>query len=47
MKCEKCGTIMVIDEWGGWVWTCPICEFIGRAATNSEIREREEHNNVF
>jgi hypothetical protein len=41
MTCEKCSGLMFIDEWGGWVWTCPICDFIGRPATNNEIEEME------
>ena len=37
MECEKCGTVMVIDEWGGWLWTCFHCYNIGRAATDEEV----------
>jgi hypothetical protein len=41
MTCEKCSGLMFIDSWEGWVWVCPICGHVGRAATNNEIREME------
>jgi len=42
MKCEKCGTPMIIDEWNGWAWTCLNCENVGRTATNEEIGKQEK-----
>ena len=36
MNCPQCGTVMVIDEWGGWMWTCFHCDFVGREATDEE-----------
>lgn len=43
MICKKCGAKMFIDSWNGWVWTCIFgkCDYIGRAATKSEIQEAE------
>ena len=47
MNCPKCGTVMVIDEWDGWMWTCFHCDFVGREATYEECeaqrREIEEY----
>jgi len=49
MTCPNCGTQMVIDEWGGWMWTCFYCDFVGREATYEECeaqqREIEEYLN--
>jgi ribosomal protein L37AE/L43A len=42
MNCEKCGTPMIIDEWGGWVWTCYHCDHVGRTATNEEVKRHEK-----
>lgn len=42
MNCKKCGSIMFIDEWNGWVWTCPICDAVGRKATKEEIEDQEK-----
>jgi len=42
MECEKCGGIMFIDEWNGWVWTCVHCDYISRHATDEEIEEQEK-----
>lgn len=46
MKCKKCGTSMIIDEWNGWVWACFNCDNISRKATNKEIsiEETKKHN---
>ena len=41
MDCKKCGSVMFIDSWNGWVWTCIDCDTIGRAATEKEILEQE------
>lgn len=41
--CPKCGAIMIIDEWGGWLWTCFNCDYIGEKATNEEIEEYEKN----
>ena len=47
MNCPKCGAQMVIDEWGGWMWTCFLCDFVGLEATDEECesqrREIEEY----
>ena len=40
MKC-KCGTEMIISEWDGWVWMCFYCDYVGRKATDEEIKELE------
>ena len=42
MECPECGTSLVIDEWGGWQWTCFHCDFVGRYATNKEIEQYEK-----
>ena len=41
MNYQKCGTVMVIDEWCGWQWTCFNCDYVGRDATNEEIEKQE------
>jgi len=48
MTCHKCGTIMLIDEWNGWKWSCFNCGHVGRCATNSEIEllENEDTNDL-
>ena len=33
---------MIIDEWDGWIWVCPHCDFKGRKATDKEIVEYEK-----
>lgn len=43
MKCPKCETEMVIDEWSGWVWTCFICDYVGRSASSAEIKNFEKN----
>jgi len=45
MKCKKCKSEMFIDEWDGWVWRCPCCDFTGRKSTPDEIKKNEEINN--
>ena len=45
MNCKKCGTVMVIDEWDGWVWKCYHCDAVGRKATNEEIEAQENEYN--
>ena len=42
MKCQKCGNMLVIDEWNGWVWTCCICGFVSREATCYETEQQEK-----
>jgi len=42
MKCPKCDAEMIIDEWGGWIWTCFHCDYTGREATDLEIEELEK-----
>jgi len=39
--CKKCRQEMFIDEFNGWVWTCPSCGKIGRKAKDSEIKKQE------
>lgn len=39
MKCERCGTAMLVDDWHGWVWKCFHCGSTGRPATNDEVME--------
>lgn len=39
MNCPLCNTEMIIDEWGGWRWTCFHCDYIGREATDEEVEE--------
>jgi uncharacterized Zn finger protein (UPF0148 family) len=41
MKCPCCGTPLVIDEWGGWIWTCFHCDYTARPATDEEIEAQE------
>lgn len=41
MKCPKCGAPMIIDEWGGWLWTCSNCDYVGREATDEEVKQLE------
>ena len=43
--CENCGAVMVIDEWGGWIWTCFNCDAVGRKATDAEIEAQEKEYN--
>ena len=45
MDCKKCGSVMFIDTWNGWVWTCINCDTTGRGATNKEIEEQEKEYN--
>lgn len=33
---------MYIDEWGGWFWTCPFCDYVGREATDEETKQQEQ-----
>ena len=40
-KCEKCGALLYIDEWNGWIWTCTICGDEGGCATDEEIKKQE------
>ena len=42
MKCPKCETPLVIDEWNGWVWLCFHCEHEERKATDEECSEQEQ-----
>ena len=42
MDCKKCGGVMVIDEWNGWVWMCFNCDAVGRLATNDEVEAQEK-----
>lgn len=42
MNCQKCNGAMFIDEWGGWFWTCPFCEYVGREATDAETEKQEQ-----
>jgi len=42
MKCKKCGSDMIIDEWNGWVWYCAVCDIVYRPATNKEIEDQEK-----
>ena len=42
MKCQKCGNMLVIDEWNGWVWTCCHCGFVSRQATYEETEQQEK-----
>lgn len=44
MKCPKCKQYMIIDEWSGWIWNCPHCDYEGRYATHEEIEEYENRN---
>ena len=44
MKCPECGVEMIIDEWGGWKWTCFFCDYVGRDATGEEIEELEDES---
>ena len=34
---------MVIDEWNGWVWTCFLCDYVGRSASPAEIKNCEKN----
>ena len=44
MKCPKCKKAdMIIDEWNGWVWTCFICDYVGRSASYAEIKNFERN----
>lgn len=42
MKCQKCGNMLVIDAWNGWVWTCLNCGFVSRKATYEETDQQEK-----
>jgi hypothetical protein len=45
MKCPKCVLCkqeMIISEWDGWVWMCPVCDYEGESATDIEVEEWEE-----
>lgn len=42
MTCPKCKGFMIVDEWQGWVWICPHCDYEGRKATDKEIEEYED-----
>lgn len=42
MNCTKCKGWLVIDEWNGWRWFCPHCEYVGRYATDEEIDEQHK-----
>lgn len=41
MICPKCENELFLDEWGGWRWICPHCNYEGRKATDEEIEEYE------
>lgn len=47
MKCEKCGSDCFIDEWNGWVWTCPKCCLENRYATDKEVKYHEKEMQRF
>lgn len=38
---------MIIDEWGGWVWTCFNCDYVGREATDEEVEAQEREVNEY
>lgn len=46
MTCLKCKTEMIIDEWEGWVWYCPHCDYEGEKATDKEIQNYEKEWNL-
>jgi len=39
--CPECAGGMIIDEWNGWVWVCPFCDYGGDPANDVEIKEWE------
>lgn len=39
--CPKCGALLFIDEWEGWIWRCLNCDYEGDKATAEEINELE------
>jgi len=41
MDCPKCGAIMVVDEWGGWRWTCFNCDHVDQEATDEECEAQQ------
>ena len=41
MICTACGQEMYIDDWDGWVWKCPMCDYVGRTATYEESDQQE------
>lgn len=41
--CHQCGTILIIDEWEGWIWRCFNCNYEGEKATDEEIEEFEQN----
>ena len=42
MICTACGEEMYIDDWDGWVWKCPMCDYVGRTATYAESDQQEK-----
>ena len=42
MKCKKCKSEMVIDEWDGWRWYCMGCDLHGGIATDADINDHED-----
>ena len=47
MKCKKCGYEMIISEWDGWIWYCPLCEIDGPPATEEELEGLGEADEFF
>ena len=48
MVCPKFGAQMVIDEWGGWSWTCFNCDHVDRQSTDEECEtQRKEIEEYF
>ena len=43
--CPECKSIMYIDEWGGWKWTCVFCDHVDRDATDEEVKQQEDEFN--
>jgi len=43
MKCPMCQEFLFIDDWGGWIWSCFHCDYVGRQATNEEIEDYENN----
>jgi hypothetical protein len=41
MNCPNCNQPMYIETWEGWKWMCAYCAYIGRPATEEEIKELE------
>ena len=46
MYCPRCGTPLVIDTWGGWIWMCFHCDYIGRRATDEEVDAYESEQRL-